>query len=303
LAHPLDSACALTERAIEQIGYLQNEIGAFLKLHPYRLVGENYPDPPARVEGVIVRGIVERQIPIRFNVLIGEIVHGLRTALDHIVWQLVIANGKTGNRHTGFPVCETPEQFETDALGKHREVEGRKGPQGKIERVSAEAQAVIESLQPYNTSKRPKGSALYRLHHLDRIHKHRALHIIGAACRIAKEMSVDQSFYDPLPDGTIPLRSIKITFPRVRNVEGDAFIPFESGAEVFRVSANYDMQMQQKVTFHISFEEPGVVQGLPVIPVLHDLLNFTASTFDTFLMRFFPEGVEGAHQTDPSDPK
>jgi len=302
LKHPLDSAYAQTERAIEQIVNLNDELTAFLKLQPYKVIGEPDPDAPESAVGLIARGSIEKELPLRFSVLTGEIVHNLRTVFDHIVWQLVIANGRSGNYRTGFPVCETPKEFETRALGKYRYIEGRQRPEGKIERVSPEAQAVIESLQPYNTAKRPKASALYRLHHLDRIHKHRSLHIVGCAAML-HTLYIHRSWYDRDLDGRLPVRSMRFRFPRIRTWEGKPVIPFEDGAELFRVWSKDPVDMQQEISFTISFEEPGVVQAQPVVPTLNDLLSFTASTFDTFLMRFFPKGVEGAHQADPSDPK
>ena len=71
------------------------------------------------------------------QVVIGDIAHNLRSALDHSTWQLVLANGgkpKPGSRGTRFPILfERPEK----PLG----IEGG---------VSESALTVIEDAQPYN---------------------------------------------------------------------------------------------------------------------------------------------------------
>lgn len=43
--------------------------------------------------------------------VIGDAVHNARAALDHLVWQLVLAAGNTPNRRTGFPVAEDDRNF------------------------------------------------------------------------------------------------------------------------------------------------------------------------------------------------
>jgi hypothetical protein len=89
-------------------------------------------------------------------------------------------------------------------------------------------------------------------------------------------------------------------FPRFKTFRESAVVPFQDGAELFRlISTDRDVKVQQEMSFDIAFNEPGIVDAEPVIPTLHELLSFTTSTFDAFLMRFFSDGVEGAHQAEP----
>lgn len=47
-------------------------------------------------------------VPASWGPLVGDIVHNLRSALDHMAWQLVIASGRTPKRpNTSFPVRTT----------------------------------------------------------------------------------------------------------------------------------------------------------------------------------------------------
>jgi len=84
---------------------------------------------------------------------------------------------------------------------------------------------------------------------------------------------------------------MKFHFPRIKRFGERAVIPFENGAELFRVKStatDQDVKMQQEISFDIAFEEPGIIQAQPVIPALDELATFMARTLDAFLP-FFPD--------------
>ena len=65
--------------------------------------------------------------PIEWSIILGEILYNLRSALDHLVWQLVLANGQTPGRHNEFPIAvdhQTWLQEKGRAL-KRRQLETR----------------------------------------------------------------------------------------------------------------------------------------------------------------------------------
>ena len=45
-----------------------------------------------------------QSVPVEWRVNIGEIAHVLRSALNHLVWLLVLENGNKPNRRNGFPI-------------------------------------------------------------------------------------------------------------------------------------------------------------------------------------------------------
>lgn len=49
--------------------------------------------------------------PIEWSVIAGEIVHDLRSALEHLVWQLVEATGGKPSTSNHWPVAATKQQF------------------------------------------------------------------------------------------------------------------------------------------------------------------------------------------------
>lgn len=51
----------------------------------------------------VVRFCVLEAPPLKWGVLIGDVVHNLRSALDHLAWQLVLRNGGESSWRTQFP--------------------------------------------------------------------------------------------------------------------------------------------------------------------------------------------------------
>lgn len=98
-------------------------------------------------------------IPLRASTIIGDALFNFRSALDHLVWQLVEANGKKPGRFNQFPIYRNPSEFK--AKGK-----------SQIKGVSKQAATIIQRLQ-----KHPGRDSLMRLVRLNDIDKHRHLHL------------------------------------------------------------------------------------------------------------------------------
>jgi hypothetical protein len=79
--------------------------------------------------------------PLRFAVLAGEIIHHLRSTLDHLIHVLVMKNAKTPTRRHQFPICATSKAFQ-DARTR-----------GLIEGVGATAERVRRSGRRYEKAR------------------------------------------------------------------------------------------------------------------------------------------------------
>lgn len=101
-------------------------------------------------------------LPLRLSVLLGELLHNLRSGLDHVAWQLVLANGGTPNKKTSFPVL----------------VKRKNAPLQIVGGISTQAAALAGDLQPYNNaSGAPEEDPLHVLSTLNNIDKHREFNI------------------------------------------------------------------------------------------------------------------------------
>ncbi len=62
---------------------------------------------------MVVRARISQPIPHHLSLVIGDIVHNLRSAFDHLAYQAVIAGGDTPTTNTEFPVS-------WDSADKHK---------------------------------------------------------------------------------------------------------------------------------------------------------------------------------------
>lgn len=97
-------------------------------------------------------------VPTDLAFVVADAIHNMRSALDYLMAALILANGKSGHYPT-FPICENERSLvKRDA----------------VKNVSPAAQGFIKSVQSYATG----CQALWWLHRLDIIDKHRKLSIL-----------------------------------------------------------------------------------------------------------------------------
>lgn len=151
-------------RAEGELALLSDQMDTFCRVLKESIVREVRQD----TEQVwIFRGETPR-VPLEWSVRIGEILYNLRSALDHLVWQLVLANEQTPGSRNAFPIIHQESGWHSRA---NRDLKG----------VSAETREVIRRLQPYTGGLNLPFdvSAYLYLHTLCNIDKHR--HLILAA--------------------------------------------------------------------------------------------------------------------------
>jgi hypothetical protein len=170
--------------------------------------------------------------PLRFSIIVGEVVHNLRSALDHLAWQLVLANGRTPGRHIQFPIFEEPHTVKEYKTKVDRMIKG----------ASDGAMRLVKSLNAYKGGDAP---ALCIVSALNNVDKHRLLVTIGLA-------RFDNSVSAP--------------------------VYLEDGAEVYRLRANvqntFNMDTDLQAPLDIALREPGIIEGEPLAPCLHQLTEF-----------------------------
>jgi hypothetical protein len=199
-----------------------------------------------------VHRVYTRPVPVDVGLLIGDAIHNLRSALDHLVWQLVLAAGNEPDRNTAFPIQESAPADETK-------------PSGKVKGVEPAAVRLIDSLKPYQGG----SDDLWAIHHLDIIDKHRLLLVAATAMsgifpgRIVPHWIADATRWSP----------------------GLRYPVLEDGAIIHRVPAGApDHDVDFKLTVEIAFGEPEVVEGKPVLPFLHQM----AQLVDCIVNQFIP---------------
>lgn len=160
-------AVAKVARAQVHIKAISDEAERYFKKRPYQVLQTPHPDT-----GQPGYALYER-LPFpdrRFALLIGDAVHNLRAALDHIVTACAVAYGKPPNR-TQFPIERDEKRFEA-----------------AIERQAADAGPLARDLLRTVRAWPVENPLLCALHELDIIDKHRL--ILAVACTMDIEIQV-----------------------------------------------------------------------------------------------------------------
>ncbi len=197
-----------------------------------------------------------REFPPWPSLVSGDYAHNLRSALDHLAWELVKVSGAKPGAWTSFPTYGDKDDFIRNV--KERKKSRGPGPLEGIER-DGPIWALIESYQPYNNTKlpswlpadmpdrdswKPRLTHLGILNALNNVDKHRTIHGFSVfparGHPINKSLSwndeavlvqqIDRESWEPLKDGAelARLRFRPGIEPNVR-VTGPAF--FQAGFE------------------------------------------------------------------------
>jgi hypothetical protein len=182
----------------------------------------------------------------------GDIIHNVRSSLDHLVWDLVIANKQIPNRNNCFPITENEENFLKYGLPS-------------LEGVDSKAIEEIKSLKPFRSGT----EWLWQLHKLDIADKHRTLLIAGSAHK-SVIIDMSQDFKRLNPEIDIPPMPIAL-----RPAERD--FPLKNGDVLFRVPAKSitpDMMgMPKEYEFEIAYSDRDVVKDESMLESLNKFIN------------------------------
>ena len=154
----LEGVSAKIERACQSLQDLESDIRGFCENHRLQLVREIQ-------QGIHVVDSGPPELLIDYSIRAGEIAYNLRSALDHLVWQLVSANGKTPDRGNEFPIFL-------------EEADYSKRARSKLKGTNRHHRELIAGFQPYQ-SNNGVGSHLWMLHSICNIDKHRHLNVVN----------------------------------------------------------------------------------------------------------------------------
>jgi hypothetical protein len=152
---------------------------------------------------------VTKEIPRRWGVVVGDVCHNLRSALDHLV-VATIPPGQAHRRHQ-FPIFDSDQSWNSEFGGKRRDK--------MLDFVDPARVSLIEEVQPYKPTGVARLSVLERFSNAD---KHRLIHA-AVANMIAKPEIVAYR--------AIPMPVTQVTYLP----EG---VPMAEGTEVARFKTN-----------------------------------------------------------------
>ena len=168
--HPLDGPRAKVKRAKTQLGALYEDSQRFFTKNPNIIAATEF-DKKAGNYPIRVKGCPS-ELPEQWSVIIGEITHDLRSALDLLAWQLALLETPTPYDKMAFPIY---------SVGRSRSKSSFWGERGKgptcLKSIHRRYWARIEAFQPYKGGHGYSHSPLFLLHELNNADKHRLISI------------------------------------------------------------------------------------------------------------------------------
>lgn len=267
---PLDGIDAKLDRAREHLQSFKSEEARFLEHDAYAISvveGESEHIPPGSFamhddvphEMIHFSAIVDwvNEPPKRLCAIAGDTIQNLRSALDHLAYQLVVAHGGQPDDKTAFPIL-VPARTKS---GEPRRPYVSGG-------VSDEALALVKAAQPNDGPEHP----MFRLRELSNIDKHRLLFVVATSMS-GVTIHVGLGSGGATFGGSIPLKANAYLGTTSFSPES-----YELGLRF----ADPGMGVYAEATVLVAFGEGEFCQGDGVSAVLEELLNATSSLVDEF---------------------
>lgn len=124
---------------------LDIEIKDFIKQHPFTARGEQDGDSRR------FRILADKYplLPSHWPLMVGDVIHNMRSALDQVIWALTMKSPKQPNNQQArtvlFPVCETSGQYWGEMSNKGNGQRARCAGW-----IGADALAIVDRVQPYH---------------------------------------------------------------------------------------------------------------------------------------------------------
>jgi hypothetical protein len=251
------------DRANHHIRDLEGQVGAFLDAKPYKVGAKR--DPQTRKTIYYVVSVSETPFGIASTA--GDAIQNLRSALDHLAYRLVVVGlGAPPLRpeYIAYPIADSQAQYPSLR-------------DGKVKGARQDAKDAIDATKPY-----PGGNdALWRLHKLNNIDKHRLLLTVGSGFRsvdIGAEMHRIFAKAFPL-DPTVSLPHLPL-FVR----PGDRLFPLKAGDELYIGGVDDEVNEKMQFRFDVAVGEPRIFDGEPILKTLQDM----AKLVDHIVLSFKP---------------
>ena len=239
---------------------LQQRVAAYFASRPFTIEKEE-----ATTGDLVFRVRIRACVPDDLGAVIGDVIHNARAALDLIIWQAVLANGGTPGKPSCFPITKDAPSYQ-------------KTRSTALAGASADVFTLVDRLQPYAGG----NDALWRLHSLDILDKHRVLVPVGAAYR-QFILNVELPKIPGMPEGC--------KVPPIAIRPADRQFPLQDGDAVFAICAaargtSHGFEDPQ-FRFEIAFGDGQVVDGEPVFGVLEAVVKEVERVTDLFERAIF----------------
>ncbi len=238
---------------------LEKALKSFFDSHPYQI--DTKID--AQTKRLVYYVTKADEVPEEIALITGDIIQNLRSSLDHLAYKLFTVGPNHGmsGRHIYFPIADDFNQYENE---KRRKTDG----------LAQQAKDLIDAIKPY----RGGNDSLWKIHKLNIIDKHRLLVTVGSA-------------YDSLDLGAHVIETMNRAFPDLKvpaisffMKPADRSFPLKVGDELLMDGPDAEPIPNMQFRFSIVLNEPGIVEGEPILEMLQAMID----SVDSLVPRFEP---------------
>lgn len=249
--HPLEGPKLKIQRTNGHIADVSQCIIDFLEANPAEIFTDDGPGNGEQCIKVRAMG----QPPAKIAVICGEVLYGLRSALDQLACALATQNGHSNVSDTYFPFAGSKDDFESDTT------------QRKIRKLSADAVSIMHKIGPYKGG----NDLLWALNKLCNTDKHQML-IPMAATNLGSHLKLTGR----------PLGTFEHTFKAPRTWQ-----PLDGDAVIFVYPAGMKFDGEVTVLRDVSFRAVAPVAGQPIATTLSEFVRMTEDIVAMFEDKFF----------------
>ena len=232
-------------RAKFHIECLKAAIAAFIATQPHAFVMEEN----AELGQVTYKVVKVDPLPPIISAIVGDALYNLRAALDHLAQQfyLVGSGSSAQSSEVAFPIFKDISSY-------------RDNFRRKVKGMREDAIAFIESTKPYRGDGGTE--ALWKLHALNNIDKHRVVLAVQAAAGPVG-LDVTQWIMDLNATGQKGQFSMNFIMPQTK-------CPVEVGDELFTEVGPRNPSYQVRPIFFMTLHEPSVIKPQPITRALEE---------------------------------
>jgi hypothetical protein len=244
------------DRAKKQIVDLVSARQAFLDTHPYEVSSKR----DAETRKPIYYVTKADAAPTILAAASGEIFHNLRSALDHLAYQLFLVgtgggSGK-GNR-VYFPIARDATEYKRDS-------------RQKVKGLRKDAIDAIDAIEPYGGG---KGNDLWTLHALNNIDKHRLIVTVGGSFQ---SVGIGSIISRMLPEG------FKDTKIELGLKPADVLCPLKVGDQLFIDAPDSEISKEMTFGLDVAISEPRIIDGRPLTETVQHFADLVSDIVPTF---------------------
>ena len=232
---------AKVERARAALAHLEASIKRHCETEARRL------EISVRQRGMLAVDADEPDTIYDYAVAVGEVAYNLRSGLDHLVWQLVLANGECPGTWTEFPIFREESAY-------------RKAAKRKLRGLDGSQLQTVEGLQPFR-DETGIGPHLRLLHEICNIDKHRHLNVVSTHSQASAHIEGE------VPPRLVP-RSMTAGLILLDLLRGTGYED-QVKVDVVVGVCFIDPELEEaNPGYGCPFETVGTVNRPPVVPVL-----------------------------------